>query len=434
MAIFAEKMKARILLDKIGKTITELPLDGSEGADSSDSYLSYNSYNSSADSTDSTGSSDFPSLSPTFSLTPATIDEFSSSRYEHPVAGISMQIPDDDLPRVSSWFGGASSGTIQPLSDTARKRITDSVIASIKSYLSSASSRRLFTSPLRAGAAWLLFDDTIVTTEEPQLLLPDTQPPIVAIRESSLSGNTLQTLCEFQTDPKELRVSIPATTLPESLKEAVKGIIIYATKQASLLMGDESVEGVRTHVQDGVPLRIWNYNRRAEDLVRADALADESFRVLATFTAEEIATGVTERLIPAEGNLDDWKSFPTLPNGGGGGDQPGGDEPGGENPPGWRPHILLQTEALDLGLPEDEKWIQSVTLRGIFRREPGIVRMTLYGSHHRENWRRIASADGWHIRGVRGVRYRWYRVEIDARMRKGDLLEALTFVFGRCKV
>ena len=53
--------------------------------------------------------------------------------------------------------------------------------------------------------------------------------------------------------------------------------------------------------------------------------------------------------------------------------------------------------------------------------------MTLYGSHHREHWRKLASARGGMLRRLRGVRYRWLQVEVDTDIRSGDRLDALTF-------
>ena len=53
------------------------------------------------------------------------------------------------------------------------------------------------------------------------------------------------------------------------------------------------------------------------------------------------------------------------------------------------------------------------------------IEISLYGSHHREKWRLLASARGAHIRLLRAMRYRWLRVEITARA--GSAFDALTF-------
>ncbi len=59
-----------------------------------------------------------------------------------------------------------------------------------------------------------------------------------------------------------------------------------------------------------------------------------------------------------------------------------------------------------------------MTLRGLFERDATVIE--LWGSHHRENWHRIAAARGPHIAGLCGVRYRWLKVRIRTTLRKGD--------------
>lgn len=109
--------------------------------------------------------------------------------------------------------------------------------------------------------------------------------------------------------------------------------------------------------------------------------------------------------------------------------------------------MRVRSHALDLGNPEKEKRIKAVTARGIFSRHPDNVTITLYGAPHipgeelgaalphgtkvpsdTGRWRKIAKARGPHIRFLRGIRYRFLRVDVQTPY--PSRIDALTFLYS----
>jgi len=422
--IFADKkvMIIRIPLTEKNCNISPIPLDDNSGNDSETPGTGEPDGTGSSGSTNaSTALDGFALPDATFTLTPGKLTAYESSRYSHPVASVNISVPDADLPLVRNWFGNATSG-VNAASDTLTKRMTEAVTDCIGTYLTEAARAALFTAPFRVGYALRLADGTHVCRTTPRLLSPNYMAPLMLIRESLLSGNTLQTLTEIVNTPTALTAALPAFSLPQGTEAAVTHLDFYATRQTSLLTGDEKVAGVRTYSYFGENLHCWHYPRLAEDLVREVALADNSFRIIASVPIADAVGGTGGVSLPLDmKNLDNWTDFPLLDSTPDNPDIP--DTP--EEPEIPHTHIRLVTEPLDLGSPERAKKIRALTVCGIFTRITDEIEVTLLGSHHRDRWHRIASSRGPHIRYLRTIRYRWLRVELTAP--RTSTFDALTF-------
>lgn len=431
---------------------------------------------------------DFSLPEASFVLTPTNLRDYESSRYSHPVADVNVTVPDADLPLVTSWFGNASSSG-GAASDTLVKRMTDSVTGAIERFFTDAGQSGIFTRPFRVGVALRLATGKQVCLSEPRLMLPNNSAPLMLIRESRLTGNSLQTLTEIVNTPMSLMASLPAFPLPDGAAELVTHLDFFATKQVDMLRGDETVNGVRSYSYFGESLPMWNYSRLGENTLREAAMADSAFRVIASIPIAEAVEGIDSVALPLDlRNLENWKNFPAVEEltgssgGSGGGADPDNpndpdnpkdpldpDDPSGIDIP--HTHVCLTTVPLDLGMPEKAKRIRALSVRGIFQRnlisigpsfavpvadtgvedqksiardgvektaagktgeiekavaeKTGEIEVILYGSHHRERWHRIATARGPHIRFMRGVKYRWLMVRITAP--RESVFDALTF-------
>lgn len=354
-------------------------------------------------------------------LAAAELEAYASSRYTHPVTDVTVTVPDGDIPVVEAWVG-TGVATATPPSDILLKRITSAVMGAINRYFTDASRAGLFTRPLRVACALRRKDGKYAAVGTPRLLTPADRAPLVVIRELQFGGTTLRTRVELMNTPQTLTADIPAFAVPAELAATVTHLDIIATRQCDVLAGDESVEGIRSYALYGENVRIWHYRRLEADVVAEAAENDRSFRVIASVPIAEATAGKTGIRLPlGRKNLDDWESFPKADIDSAGGNDP--DQP--DEPEVPHTHVLLATEPLDLGMPEREKRVRGVTLRGVFGRGTDDVEMTLYASHHRERWHRLATSRGPHIRFLRAVRCRWLRVE--ARLRSGAKVDALTF-------
>lgn len=361
------------------------------------------------------GSGAFRLPDATFSLSPASMPEYDHSRYAHPATAINVVIPDGDMPAVQSWFGQTASDLVAP-GDTLIKRMTDAVTLEINRFYTAASRASLFTRPFRIGWALRLSDGSHTAFTRPRLIMPDSRAPLMAIRERRLSGNTLQTLTEIITTPMTLRMSAPPFTMPEDLAHRATHLDIYATRQCSPMAGDETVRAIRTYSIYGENTPCWHYPRLAEDLVREAAASDSAFRTIGSVPIAEAQSGITGLVLPnGLKNLDNWSNYPAIDI---------GDADTGDNAPDPT-HIRVLAGPLDLDHPEESKKIIGVTARGIFGRDADCIRMTLWRSHHRRDWKRVATTRGAHMRLLRAVRTRWVQVEITAPC--GSVFDALTF-------
>lgn len=353
-----------------------------------------------------------------FSLSPAplsSLPDYDYSRYAHPTVRINVMLPEADRDIVSSWFGASPSGGAIP-SATLVSRMTSAVTSALRQYFTDASHRALFTRPFRVGYALRNPDGSITDFHRAVLLSPSAMAPLLPVREYSLSGGVLQTVTEIINTPMMLTVDIPPFTAEGTAASPGSAIIIFMTEQADVMSGNETVSGIRTFEIFGERVPGWNYNRLAEDMVHDSALSDSRFRIVAEIALREAAAGINGMRLP-DGNSDltRWDSFPALPDS----DGIEADKPASR--------LIISTVPLDLGYPENYKKVRGVTLRGVFTREiseDGVC-FSLFGSHHREQWRHIATARGAHLRVLRGVGYRWYRLEINAPA--GSQIEAATF-------
>lgn len=370
-------------------------------------------------SADNSGPSDSFTLPvASFELYPSTLPEYDYSRYANPATPISVNIPDADLPIVAAWLGQTTSEAQTP-GDTLVKRMTDAVISRIRDFFTTTAKNSLFTRPFRIGYALRLADGTHTCATRPVIILPNSRAPIMIVREPHLTGNVLSTVTEIVNTAYCLRMSLPAFGIPDPYSSLATHLDIYATRQCDTLDGDETVSAIRTYSVYGENVPCWHYSRLTEDLVREKAEADNSFRIIGSLPVEDAISGLKDIRLPLNfRNLDNWDIYPSIkPDDGPGSGQSGEDTAS---------HFRLITVPLDLGLPETRKRIRSVTARGVFPRDmKNGIEISLYGSHHREKWRLLASARGAHIRLLRAMRYRWLRVEITARA--GSAFDALTF-------
>lgn len=370
-------------------------------------------------SADNSGPSDsFTLPSPSFELLPSALPEYDYSRYANPATPISVNIPETDLPIVAAWLGQTTSEAQTP-GDTLVKRMTNAVISRIRDFFTTAARNSLFTRPFRIGYALRLADGTHTCATRPVIILPNSRAPIMIVREPQLTDSVLSTVTEIVNTAYCLRMSLPSFDIPDPYSSLATHLDIYATRQCDTLDGDETVSAIRTYSVYGENVPCWHYSRLTEDLVREKAEADNSFRIIGSLPVEDATSGLKDIRLPLNfKNLDDWDIYPSIkPDDGPGSGQSGEDTAS---------HFRLITVPLDLGLPETRKRIRSVTARGMFPRDmENGIEISLYGSHHREKWRLLASARGAHIRLLRAMRYRWLRVEITARA--GSAFDVLTF-------
>lgn len=370
----------------------------------------------SADNSGPSGSFTLPTAS--FELYPSTLPEYDYSRYANPATPISVNIPDPDLPIVTAWLGQTTSEAQTP-SDTLVKRMTDAVIPRIKDFFTTAARNSLFTRPFRIGYALRLADGTHACATRPVTIFPNSRAPIMIVREPQLTDSVLSTVTEIVNTAYCLRMSLPPFDIPDPYSSLATHLDIYATRQCDTLDGDETASAIRTYSVYGENVPCWHYSRLTEDLIREKADTDNSFRIIGSLPVEDATSGLKDIRLPLNfKNLDDWDVYPSIkPDDGPGSGQSGEDTAS---------HFRLITVPLDLVLPETRKRIRSVTARGMFPRDmENGIEISLYGSHHREKWRLLASARGAHIRLLRAMRYRWLRVEITARA--GSAFDALTF-------
>ena len=362
------------------------------------------------------GDTPFPADAITFRLVPAPLTElpdYNFSMYSHPTVNLNVTVPNDDLPLVRSWLGYSGSTSGVP-TDTLINRMTNNVTGAIKSYFSYALSRNLFTRPFKIGFALMSGDGNYTFVSTPKIMIPAAQAPLMVIREAMLNDSVLRTVTEIINTPVKLQLAIKPITENNSNIDRSGSLVIFASHQVSLLDASEVVNGIRTFEIFGERTPCWNYNRLAEDMVLQQLDADMSFKVIGKIPITDLDKEVEISLPVESEGLGDWDSLPSFE----------GEITPDRNPSG----IRIETFPLDLDRPEEYKRVRGVTLRGIFNREVSDkgVRFSLYGSHHRQNWHKIATAQGAHIRFMRTISYRWYKVNIEAPY--PAQFEAITFL------
>lgn len=359
--------------------------------------------------------------------------EWYSGRYAHPAGIYRLSHSADDAPRVRAMFSGDFSTSPQPASSTLLKNMGTALNTFLQNYYDTADRRGLITSPLRVGAALRFSDGSRRPLGKPSILVPDSEAPYPVIRSYSFGETSTQAVLEILNIPAVMKYSLPAfssetlAALSSDAEKSPVAVDFYATAQSAFSPEPLTFYDIRTIVVgEGTAgeerVRAFIYNRYDSAYVTGHAESDSVFRVIGTVPFDQVKAGVALLDVPLrEGALFDFRSMPAMTW------SPDGKEEDPEpEPDPFNPHIHWMTPALDLGDPEAEKRVRSVILRGVYPRDK--VRMTLRCSHHREHWRVVASGTGPVLRYVSGVRARWWRVEIETDMRRGDFLEALSFL------
>lgn len=334
---------------------------------------------------------------------------------------ISFAVPADDIPRVSAWFTGDYHGVTLPESALLKRNMATAVTGALENYIANATSRNLFTSPFRAGWSYRLFDGSSTPLNTVELPHPMEEGPELPVHSRTLTEKSLFTTVETRSIPSRLHFRLADTCDLREYEGIISALEIYATAQVPLRDPQGGVAGIRSHTIDGAPRRCWHYDRYTAGELTEACMADSRFRKIASIPYTDLAEAGEYRQIPlAPGTLSGFGKLPLYPK-----DAAGTEGDPGTDTGGWVPYRAVRTEPLHLGNPEAEKRVKGVILRGVFRRDR--VKLRLYGSHHREDWKLIAGCRGAEINGLCRTRYRWYRVEIEGEMRRDDFFEALTF-------
>lgn len=337
---------------------------------------------------------------------------------------IAFAVPADDMPRVKAWFTNDYHGVTLPESVTLRKNMSTAVKNALSQYFSVATSRNMFTSPIRVGIAYRLFNGSLTPLQDISVTAPSFAAPALPILSYSLSDKYLSTRVQIRNRPARLHAAFNPGDAFEDFRDIITDIEIYATAQSPLYDPAGNVPGIRSLYIEDIPRRCWYYESYPEEEIRAAVNADSTFRLLHKIPLQTLLSGESTFVIPtAAGSLSKFNSLPiysgSTPNIGSGNVNPGA--------PAWKPQIHFITEPLHLGYPDDDKRIRNVYLRGVFNRDE--IQFRLYGSRHREDWRLICSSSRPLITGLHGIRYRWFRIEVESPMRRDDFFDALTFEF-----
>lgn len=316
---------------------------------------------------------------------------------------------------VRQWLEGGVEVSRLP-STTLTRSFTEAVHSALTDFRQAALRANMITAPLRVGWCLRTTDGHRLAPQRLSVLSPNAKAPDLVLRQHKIYENGATATVEIMGDAMRLMASAPKIEDP-SLYSEIAAVDIIATRQADTFDENGAASGFGTETVGTETLRIARYARYTESEVRAAALALDDFRVIASIPMAEITAGMawTEITIP-EGTLTNWQKLPKPTD---------STKPEAGSPEQEDSIITAETAPLSLGMPEEEKRVRGVTLRGVFPRESTSIE--LWGSHHRENWHRIATAKGAHIAGLCGVRYRWLKVRITTKLRAGDSLEALTF-------
>ncbi len=368
----------------------------------------------------------FPLLSPTFGFIPAELPGYPGLP---PQAEISFVVPADDFPRVKAWFTGNYQGVTLPASPTLNKNMTNAVLGALSTYFANADARNLFTSPFLAMLAYRLSDGSLVKASGQQLLIPNGEAPLLPIKSRTLTEKFITTTVEILNYPSRLTLSVPAIESSEYFRDKINSLEVLITEPTDLYSSSAIVAGIRSVIIDDERCNCWYYAHPDETEVAAAALHSSPFRTIASIPFPDFAGGIQETVItPAAGALTRFSSLPKAVPGDGSDYKPSDNSVSDSLTTGSSPYINISTEPLDFGFPDSNKRLHRLSLRGIFDRNQII--MKLYGSHHREGWRLIATSRGPYISGLSCTGFRWYRLLIESAMRPGDFLDAITVSFS----
>ncbi|MDE6339566.1 MAG: hypothetical protein K2K97_07240, partial [Muribaculaceae bacterium] len=337
----------------------------------------------------------------------------------HPAMGgwpeteISFSFTEEDLPRVQAWFDDDYHNVSVPESAPLQKNRKTAVLNALKSYFSAAKAANLFTSPFRLAWRYLLHDGSVSNLHDAGIFATSMSAPLLPITSASISGKNLYTRAQLRNVPAHLELRLKDDVDIEGLKSKIAAIEIFVTEPVLLYDADAEVAGIRSVTVDGSPHRCWHYDRYDAEalLLRVQQLSD--FRKISTISTDEIDNFSDFNAIPiSAGALSGFSKLPKPDT---------GSMPDPIIPAGCI--VTLATRPLHLGLPDTDKSLRSVAIRGVFPR--GQICFRVYGSQHREQWHLIADVRGPFVSGMHGVRWRWYRFEIEYRHRNGDFVEAI---------
>ncbi len=340
-----------------------------------------------------------------------------------PEMDVAFNITETDIPRVTAWFETNYGGVSDPESTTLIKNRKTALFNALNSYISTAKSHNLFTSPFRLGWCFKLTDGSLTALNDMGIFHTFLTAPVLPIISNTLSGTYLYTLVQIRNVPARVQMQTSDAAKLASYRDRIAAIEIFATEQTETYDDDGNVAGVRSVTVDDTPVRCWQYDYYSADEVELKTTESTTFRRIASISLDEIEEFAEFSNVPiAAGNLSNFTGLPAYSSLKDGSSGSTDDE---TSVTGWTRFI---TEYLHLDYPENEKSIRNVTLRGVFDRKN--VRIRLYGSQHRDRRILLAATQGAYLRGVCRSRFRWMQVEIDCEMREGDFLEALTFDFS----
>lgn len=374
-----------------------------------------------------------PSLNctPGLKASPKTGDNEGLLRFSP--ASVDFNVPDADMPRVRAWFTGNYSGVTQPPSDTLIRNVSNSVKDALSAYFNTANSQNLFTSPFRIGWAFRFTDGSRRMTEPMTLLSPNDRAPLLPITEYHFLDGGIRSTVRIANMPHRLTLTFSGNQNTIDWGD-ISHIDIVAAPQADLLPDTVKV----THTS-GITLDQERYNAYYYDRPEASAIMDSAslqndLRIIASIPVADISVdGNPLEVTLTPGALANWKLLPKYKTDTGGGNAGDENDPDTDDDPSstingsvWEPLVNVETEALDLGDMIRRKWLGSVQLHGRFER--GRLKVSLFGARHRDDWRKVAVSQRDWIDGLHADGYRWWKVRITGEMRKGDFVDAISFL------
>lgn len=364
-----------------------------------------------------------------FSMQPAELPGWTGGMSDYPATSVTFTFPEGDAARVHAWFSGNYKGVTAPASTTLISNVSHAVKSALEAYFGAAAGMDLFTAPFRVGWVLRMKDGNRRISSPAELMLTGRQSPLVAILSRTFEGTSVTTPVAIVNRPMRLMIT---PSQPVSEWGDVTHIDIIAAPQPSLIPSGLRVSGVGTQEEEESERYLcYQYPRLKSEIIANTASIQNDFRIIASIPVGDI-TGTDTMAVPmTAGGLGNWKLLPKYSDNGtssGGGDNPGD----GDEPQAWEPWIDKETEALDLGMPEERKWVRSMILRGCYDRTA--LRVRLYGARHREDWHLISDGKrGW-CAGTAMAGFRWFKVRITGSMRRRDYLDALTFRLTRHRI
>lgn len=387
----------------------------------------------SEDGSSSAGSSTSVAASPdeldfNFSLKPCELQGWTASRSGFPSAKVDFAFPAADFPRVLGWFTGNFEGVTSPASSALLRSVSEACERVLTRYVADATAADLFTAPFRVGWAFRYKNGSRKMLRVPELLCVARESPALAIDSFHIAETSAASTVDIRHHPCSLVMTPSKPSAAGFAWGDIAYIDIIAAPQASIVPKTISVTGTTTVIEGANRFRTYRYNRLNEDAVAGDASMQNDFRILCSIPVSSLNGTDKLDIVPATGALAHWKNLAKYNTGSTGGDSDYPDDPD----KGWEPYVDKITDALDLGMPESRKWIRRVELRGNFRRNGGL-KISLYGSRHRQDWHLIASGtNGW-CSALSASGYRWFRVRITGPLDRHHFFDALSFRISRTR-